>query len=290
LSKWRERELKKEQKLKERLERSLYNGYREITADEWGYLKNIELISAYESESTCENEEEKFDALKESVSHHLKIVQHWFDPSRERGEFKRTSESSDNGSKEFYFSEGFDGDEHTFGRGEAVHSRGQAILTYERLRANKDDDEIRPIFGSAAFLGEGVRGGVPQWIVLIQAQAWTPANQIKEHYQWVQDYLSHERGWKTRARSFDVVRFVWEIELARGERPSWPELTRIWNESRPKNEAFARWRSFYKCFSEAKPHVLPRYRHDDDQLRKMIDSGSQVIAFDRWAEEFRRHL
>ncbi len=298
-----------EQKLKKRLERSLYRGGREIDRNEWGFLVEKGVIEEYEH-GPGETEEEKFRELKDSVSRDLQtfqLAQKWNDPSRRLTESESPREPPDDRSEEPFDSpvkepldspvrlrggivayrdeDGQPGD-----RGGAVHSRGQALHTYERLYANKDDDEIRPTYGAATFLSEGGSGGIPQWIILIHAQAWTSADQIKKHYQEIQDDLSYERGWKLQSRTFDVVRFVWEIELDRGERPSMPELMKLWNARSSKSEAFKSLQNFRDRFEAGEAAVLPRYRHSDERLRGMIENGSKVIAFDRWAARFRSKL
>jgi hypothetical protein len=281
----------KERELKKKLEGSLYRGSKELSSEEWEYLKEEQVIEDYEH-NPCETEKRRFEDFRGEAKVKLNRVHRLFgSPSRQRTEDETESKDPEEKSGERSdLPSFFQIDEHTYRRGEAVHSRGQAIHAYERLHKNKSDEEIRPLYGSTTFLGEGVAGGTPQWIILIHAQAWIPADLIKEHYQRLQNNLSHERGRKTQPRSFDVVRFVWETEIARGKRLSWPKLMNLWNERSSESAAFTRWHSFRKCFKDAEASVLPHYQHDDNRLREMIDNGSQVIAFDRWAEEFRRHL
>lgn len=279
-----------EQELKKRLERSLYRGGRELTANEWGFLKEEGMIDDYEFDPS-DTEKEKFEEFRKTAKTKLERVQRFFGASsQEQAEEVRASEPSEGVSERIFnlpeLSQIF---ERAY-RDEAIHSRWDALCTYDRIHAETDNVEVRTPLGSAFFASEGSPGGIPQWIVLIYAQAWTPADHIKAQYQWMQDFISYERGWKTQSRTFEVVRFVWEVEHERGRRSSYPELMRLWNEGSPESEAFKSWRAFRKCFVEGESAVLPRYHKDHEQLREMIDNGSQVAAFDSWAEWFRRKL
>jgi hypothetical protein len=286
---------KKEQDLKEKLERSLYRGSRILSANEWEYLKEEGLVSAYHDNYQYETEKQRFEDLRDIAKTKLERLERLFGSSWEQAEEVRTGEPSDAVSEgafdlsklsRIHLSQIFEGAY----RDEAVHSRWDALHTYDQIHAETDKVEVRTPVGSAFFAGEGSPGGIPQWTILIHAQAWTPADQIKAEYQWIQDHLSYERGWKTQSRTFDVVRFVWEVEHDRGRRPSYPELMRLWNECSSESEAFRDSRAFRKCFLDGQAAVLPHYRDSDKQLREQIDSGSQVTAFDDWAEEFRRRL
>lgn len=288
-----------EQQLKTRLERSLYRGGREITDNEWEYLKAEGVIWEEYENRRAGTEKQKFEDLRYIAKKKLERVHLFFSSSSQtHPEEARKSQPADGAGEETrretryggFFVPAPEKEEDRDNRKEAVDSRGLAIHTYERLYANKNADEIGPTYGAATFVSEGGSGGIPEWTVLIQAQAWTPAEQIRDLYQRIQDDLSYERGWKVRARTFHVVRFVWEIELDRGTRPTFLELKNLWNERSSKNEAFKCSRAFRKCFLEGELAVLPRYRHNPEHLKEMIDNGSQVAAFDRWAERFRRKL
>jgi hypothetical protein len=82
-----------------------------------------------------------------------------------------------------------------------------------------------------------------------------------------------------------VARFVWEVEASYGERPSWPEMCKLWNDS-PMTRPFEDWRDFRTYFLRGEKATLPRYKATDEQITEQVREASkrgEAVAFDSWA-------
>jgi hypothetical protein len=143
--------------------------------------------------------------------------------------------------------------------------------------------------------GESKGRGVVAAPVLIAAELWTPATEVARSFRAMQRTLMVDSGQpRTQARAISVARFVWEVEAAYGERPSWPELCKIWNDrserwnDAPMAKRFDHWRDFRKYFLRGEEATLPRYKGTDEQITQQVREASNrggSVAFDLWVSQ-----
>ena len=134
----------------------------------------------------------------------------------------------------------------------------------------------------------GVDGTVPQWVYVIAAELWMPAEEVARAFRTRQRSLMVEADQpRTKSRAFEVARFVWEAEAAYGERPPWPELCKLWNDY-PMTTPFDSWRGFRTTFKRGEKAALPRYKATDEQITEQVREASnrgRAVAFDLWASQ-----
>jgi hypothetical protein len=115
---------------------------------------------------------------------------------------------------------------------------------------------------------------LPQWVIELEIEAWVPAEEVRNIYQYVQrDLLAETAPPKTTACTFRVAQFVWEEELRnphefrklRSDKQLWPALLERWNERNP-HERFKSWRAFRTCCERGKAATPPRYRQNNAHI------------------------
>jgi len=101
--------------------------------------------------------------------------------------------------------------------------------------------------------------------------------------------MDHPNQPRTQARAFNVARFAWEVEAAQGERPSWPELCKLWNDF-PMTTPFENWRDFRTNFVRGEKATLPRYTANAEQITEQVREATihgEAVAFDGWVSQVR---
>ena len=166
------------------------------------------------------------------------------------------------------------------------------------LALDEEEDQARNTLRSGSYSGirsigvgtalprGGVDGTVPQWLCLIAAELWMPAEQIAEHFRDMQRELMIEPDQpRTQARAFEVAKFVWEMEAAHGKRPSWPWMCKKWNDA-PTTRPFKHWRDFKKYYVRGEKATLPQYKASDEQITDLVREATArggSWMFDSWA-------
>jgi len=134
----------------------------------------------------------------------------------------------------------------------------------------------------------GVDGTVPQWVWVMAAELWMPAEEVAKSFRAMQRTLMVDSDQpRTQARALAVARFVWEVEAAYGERPSWPEMCKRWNDS-PMTRPFERWRDFRANFVRGAKATLPRYKATDAEITAQVREATtrgKAVAFDAWVSQ-----
>jgi hypothetical protein len=136
----------------------------------------------------------------------------------------------------------------------------------------------------------GVDGTVPQWVYIIAAELWMPAEEVARAFRSMQRTLMVETDQpRTQSRAFEVARFVCAMEAAYGKRPSWPQMCKRWNEY-PLTRPFEDWRDFRTYFVRGAKATLPRYKATDEEITEQVRSATargEAVAFDSWVSQVR---
>jgi hypothetical protein len=174
--------------------------------------------------------------------------------------------------------------------------RSAALGALNHLRSGGSAPPRATIHGTLLPRG-GVDGSIPGWVGIIAAELGTPATEVARSFRAMQRTLMVDSGQpRTQARAFNVACFVWEVEAAYGERPSWPGLCKLWNDSwkrgndAPVAGTFERWRDFRANFVRGERATLPRYKATDEQITQQVREASnrgEAVAFDAWASQVR---
>jgi hypothetical protein len=175
-------------------------------------------------------------------------------------------------------------------------ARSSALGALNHLRSGGSAPPRATIHGTLLPRG-GVDGTIPGWVGIIAAELWMPATEVARSFRAMQRTLMVDSDQpRTQARAFNVARFVWEVEASYGERPSWPELCKLWNDSckrgndAPVAGTFERWRDFRANFVRGERATLPRYKATDEQITQQVREASnrgEAVAFDGWASQVR---
>lgn len=173
--------------------------------------------------------------------------------------------------------------------GDRTMARSSALGALNSLRSGGSAPPRGAMSGTLLPRG-GVDGTVPQFVWVMAAELWVPAEDVAKTFRAMQRYLMAKPDRpRTQARAFQVARFVWEVEAARGKRPSWPDLCRLWNDQ-PTTEPFDHWRDFRTYFKRGAEATRPRYKATDeeitDQVREATARG-EAVAFDEWVRGVR---
>jgi hypothetical protein len=170
--------------------------------------------------------------------------------------------------------------------GDRTFARLQALGSLNRLRTGGRSSGGAAIQGTLLPRG-GVDGTLAQWVYVVAAELWVPAEEVANGYRRMQKTVSAESNPpRTSERAFEVAAFVWDNERVHGIRPPWPVLFERWNEW-PLTEPFKKWQSFHKAFSRGAKATPPRYMATDEQMAEMVRSRSHQGAFDLWAAKVR---
>jgi hypothetical protein len=170
--------------------------------------------------------------------------------------------------------------------GDRTFARLQALGSLNRLRTGGRSSGRATIQGTLLPRG-GVDGTLAQWVYVVAAELWVPAEEVANSYRRMQKTVSAESNPpKTSERAFEVATFVWDNERVHGIRPPWPVLFERWNKW-PLTEPFNKWQSFHKAFSRGAKATPPRYVATNEQMTEMVRSRSHQGAFDMWASKVR---
>jgi hypothetical protein len=170
-----------------------------------------------------------------------------------------------------------------------TRERLSALASLNRLRTNGRSSGRLPIHGTLLPRG-GVDGTLAQWVYIVAVELWMPAEEVMEDYRSIQrTMLSDPRTPKTQSRALKVAKFVWDNEIADGERAPWPELWQRWNNSLIGRlvGTFEHWRDFRRYFIRGEEATLPRYLATNKQITDLVRQRSHQRAFDMWASEVR---
>jgi hypothetical protein len=164
-------------------------------------------------------------------------------------------------------------------------ARGSARSSLNRLRTRGRTSGKSPVHGALMPRG-GLDGTLAQWVYLLAVELWVPADEIANHYRSIQTAMSHESPPpKTSERAFEVARFVWDSELADGERAPWPDLCARWNQ-RPLAKPFENWRHFRMAYVRGEKATRPRYKASNAQITNQMKTDGQEIL-DIWSSKIR---
>ena len=164
-------------------------------------------------------------------------------------------------------------------------ARRSARASLNRLRTRGRTSGKSPVHGALMPRG-GLDGTLAQFVYLLAVELWVPADEVANHYRSIQTAMSHE--WppsKTSERAFEVAQFVWDNELADGERAPWPVLCARWNR-RPLAEPFENWRHFRMACVRGAKATRPRYKASNAQITDQMRTGGQEIL-DIWSSKIR---
>jgi hypothetical protein len=168
-------------------------------------------------------------------------------------------------------------------------ARSSALGALNHLRSGGSAAPRAAIHGTLLPRG-GIDGTIPQWVYIVAAELWVPAEEVARSFRAMQRTLMADPNQpRTQARAFNVARFVWEVEAAHGERPSWPELCKLWNDF-PMTTPFEDWRDFHKNFVRGEKATLPRYKATDEEITEQVREATirgEAVALDRWVSQVR---
>jgi len=271
------------QEIKSRLERTLHG---RITSAEWIPLE--ELVDEY---SRGSHSWQEFRDL--AAGELVRIRTFYKNKLREQAGVLEEA-PSENGVDHQPENMPVDLDDGTFGR-------SSALGALNHLRSGGSAAPRATIHGTLLPRG-GVDGTVPQWVYIVAAELWVPAEEVARSFRTMQRTLMEDPNQpRTQARAFNVARFVWEVEAAHGERPSWPELCKLWNDSckrwndagwnyAPMTRRFDHWRDFRKYFLRGEKATLPRYNATEEQITEQVREATirdEAVAFDGWVSQVR---
>jgi hypothetical protein len=267
-----------ESEARAKLERTLGR----ISLFEWRHLKRAwlggEVLS---SDRVARDAEENWQEFKDFAKEHLRLLRSYEDDKRraERGELEPETETNTDLSRD-------QPADVSSSLGDRTFARAMALSSLNRLHAGETPTQ-RALIHSTHKPRGGVDGTLPQWVIFMGVEAWVPAEEVKEAYRRHQQALlaEHQEG-KTQERTFQVAKFVWDEERIEGERPSWPELCRRWN-NWPLTEPFENWRAFRMCFLRGEKAVPPQYRMSPEQMKEAVRGRTHEGAFDLWVSSFR---
>jgi hypothetical protein len=263
------------QEIKTKLERALHTT---ITAAEWAFLEGRGLIHEYEITGD-------WSEFRDGVKDHLKAIRRFHaDYLREHaGDLEEAPR--ENGVDHQPEIPPADLDDRTF-------DRYLALGALNHLRSGGSAPPRATILGTLLPRG-GVDGTIPQWVYVIAAELWVPAEEVARRFRTMQRTLMVDPDPpRTQARAYNVARFVWEVEVAYGERPSWPELCKLWNDyckrwnDAPVARRFDDWRDFRTYFLRGEKATLPRYKATHEQITEQVREASnrgEAVAFESWA-------
>jgi hypothetical protein len=265
------------QAIKAKLERALHT---RITTAEWAFLENRGLVHDYEVNGD-------WPEFRDGVKDNLGAIREFRenDLREQAGDLQEAPRE--------------DGVDHQpenppIYLDDRTSARSSALGALNHLRSGGSAPPRSTIHGTLLPRG-GLDGTVPQLVCIIAAEAWLPTESVARAFRTMQRTLMVDPGQpRTQARAFNVARFVWEVEAAYGERPSWPELCRLWNDSckrwndAPVAGTFERWRDFRANFVRGEKATLPRYKATDKQIAEQVREASNrggSVAFDLWVSQ-----
>jgi len=270
------------QEIKAKLEKTLHTT---ITDAEWAFLKDRGLIQDYEITGN-------WPEFRGGVEDNLKAIREFRENDRreQAGEIVETPRES--GMDYQPDAMPVDLDDRTF-------ARYSALDALNNLRSGGSAPPRATMTGTLLPRG-GVDGTVPQWVYVIAAELWMPAEEVARAFRATQRSLMVKvEQPRTQARAFEVARFVWAIEAAYSRRLSWSEMCEMWNDlckkwnddrsnDAPMARPFENWRDFYKNFKRGERATRPQYRATDEEITEQVRIASKrggLVAFDGWVSD-----
>ena len=261
------------EQIKTKLERALHAT---ITAAEWAFLEDVGLVHEHEIGQSDWSE------FRRGVEDNLSRIRRFRenDLRDQAGELEEASReiSVDHQSEEV-----------PVDLNDRTMARSSALGALNSLRSG-GSAPLRAAMSGTLLPRGGLDGTVPQFVWVMAAELWVPAEDVAKSFRRMQRYLMAKPDQpRTQARAFQVARFVWEVEAARGERPTWPELCRLWNDF-PMTEPFDHWRDFHTYFKRGAEATLPRYKATDEEITEQVRESTargEAVAFDRWVGDVR---
>ena len=275
------------QELRTRLESELHG---KITSAEWAFLGDVGLLSEYESGLS------DWPEFRRGVEDNLTKIRRYRENDR-REQVGLLLEEPDEESDEH----GADHQQEPVPVDieDSTLARYYALDALNNLRSGGSAPARATMTGTLLPRG-GEDGTVSQWVYVIAAELWMPAEEVARSFRAMQRTLMVEPAQpKTRARAFNVARFVWEQEMAYGKRPTWPEMCKRWNnackrwndarpDDVPRARPFEDWRDFHKNFVRGEKATVPRYKATDEEITKQVKEASNrggTVAFDLWVHQ-----
>jgi hypothetical protein len=260
------------QEIKTRLERALHTT---IRSSEWRFLDDRGLLHDYEISGD-------WPEFRRGVEDNLNALRRFRDDDRREQAGDLEEAPRENGVDHQPENMPVDLDNRTF-------ARSSALGALNHLRSGGSAAPRATIHGTLLPRG-GVDGTIPQWVYIVAAELWVPAEEVARSFRAMQRTLMDDSNQpRTQARAFNVARFVWEVEAAHGERPSWPELCKLWNDF-PMTTPFEDWRDFRTNFVRGEKATLPRYTASAEQITEQVREATirgEAVAFDRWVSQVR---
>lgn len=251
------------------MERALH---KPITSAEWRHLERVDLVCEYSRGSLSWRE------FRDHAADQLDAVRSFY-------EDKLREESEGMGDSYLEYTAGYQAEEPVDPEDRAS-ARRYALGALNALRAS-DSAPPRSAMHSTLLPRGGVDGTLPQLVNIIAVELWVPAEEVaKQHRLMQQTMMVEPDPPKTRARAFNVARFVWELERHYGERPPWPVMCERWNNF-PLTRPFERWRDFRTNFLRGAKATPPRYVASNEQLTEQVrvHAGEQAGLFHYWARQ-----
>jgi hypothetical protein len=265
------------QQIKTKMEKALHTT---ITSAEWEFLKDRGLVHDYEITGD-------WPEFRDGVEDNLKAIRRFrADDLREQaGDLDEAPRGN--------------GVDHQLENppiylDDRTSARSSALGALNHLRSGGSAAPRATLHGTLLPRG-GLDGSIPGWVGIIAAELWASPEVVARSFRAMQQTLMVDPDQpRTQARAYNVARFVWEVEAAYGERPSWPELCKLWNDSckrgydAPVAGTFECWRDFRANFVRGAKATLPRYKATDKQITEQVREASNrggSVAFDLWVRQ-----
>jgi hypothetical protein len=259
--------------LRTRLERALHTT---ITSAEWAFLDDVGLLHEHEIGASDWSE------FRRGVADNLGRIRRFRENDQREQAGDLEEEPRENGVNHQPENPPIDLDDRT-------SARSSALGALNHLRSGGSAPPRAPIHGTLLPCG-GVDGTIPQWVYVIAVELWMPATEVAKSFRAMQQALMVGTDQpRTQVRAYAVARHVWEMEAAHGERLTWPEMCKRWNDA-PMTRPFEHWRDFRANFVRGAKATLPRYKATDEEITKQVREASNrgaAIAFDRWVSQVR---
>ena len=260
--------------IKARLERALH---KPITPAEWLNLQHRGLVDEYSRNPLAYTDEENWREFRDSARRELDFLRQYREDSTQE-------QAGDLEDVYLDHSVGYQIDDSPADPEDRASARRYALGALNALRASETAPS-RAAVDSMLLPRGGVDGTLPQWVNIMAVELWVPAEEVAEkHRRKQQAMMTEPDPPKTRARAFNVARFVWELERHYGERPPWPVMCERWNNF-PLTRPFERWRDFRTNFLRGAKATPPRYVASNEQLTEQVrvQAREQAGLFHYWA-------
>ena len=260
--------------IKAKLQRALH---KPITLAEWRHLERIDFVGEYSRNPLAYTDEENWREFRDSARRELDFLRQYREDSTQE-------QAGDLEDVYLDHSVGYQIDDSPADPEDRTTARMGALGALNRLHASESAPS-RAARHSMLLPRGGVDGTLPQWVNIMAVELWVPAEEVAEkHRRKQQAMMTEPDPPKTRARAFNVARFVWEQERHHGERPPWPVMCERWNNF-PLARPFKSWRDFHTNFLRGAKATPPRYVASNEQLTEQVrvHAREQAGLFHYWA-------